>query len=51
MIDWKSFFANGGYTNGNSDPRSYECGRYEDEDDEEYDLMMQEEWEERMRED
>lgn len=35
-IDWKAFWANGGYSNENSDPRSYDNG-YDDED-EEYDV-------------
>lgn len=32
MIDWPSFFANGGYSNENSDPLSYDDGEdyYED---------------------
>lgn len=25
-IDWKSFYANGGYSNENSDPASYDDG-------------------------
>ena len=37
-IDWKAFYANGGYSNENSDPQSYddeddyydECERYDD---------------------
>ena len=33
-IDWKAFYANGGYSNENSDPQSYDN---EDDDDEEYD--------------
>ena len=32
-IDWKAFYANGGYSNENSDPQSY---YYEDEYDDEY---------------
>ena len=36
--DWKAFYANGGYSNENSDPQSYddeddyddECERYDD---------------------
>ena len=32
-IDWNAFYANGGYSNENSDPLSYDDG----EDDEEYD--------------
>lgn len=31
-IDWKAFYANGDYSNENSDPLSYDDG----EDDEEY---------------
>ncbi|MGN0491842.1 hypothetical protein [Ruminococcus sp.] len=30
-IDWKSFYANGGYSNENSDPLSYDDG-YDEED-------------------
>ena len=33
-IDWKAFYANGGYSNENSDPQSYD---YEDDEDEMYD--------------
>lgn len=32
-IDWKSFYANGGYSNENSDPDSYDDGRYDDTND------------------
>ena len=32
-IDWKAFYANGGYSNENSDPQSYDD---EDDDDNEY---------------
>lgn len=32
-IDWKAFWANGGYSNENSDPQSYDD---EDDDDDEY---------------
>ena len=32
-IDWKAFYANGGYSNENSDPQSYGD---EDDDDDEY---------------
>ena len=32
-IDWNAFYANGGFSNENSDPLSYDDG----EDDEEYD--------------
>ena len=32
-IDWNAFFANGGYSNENSDPQSYDD---EDDDDDEY---------------
>ena len=35
-IDWKAFYANGGYSNENSDPQSYDDG-LGDYDDEEYD--------------
>ena len=31
-IDWKAFYANGGYSNENSDPQSYDDG-LDDEDD------------------
>ena len=34
MIDWKAFYANGGYSNENSDPESYDVG--EDDYDENY---------------
>ena len=33
-IDWKAFYANGGYSNENSDPQSYDDGL--GGDDEEY---------------
>ena len=33
-IDWKAFYANGGYSNENSDPQSYDD---EDDYDDEYD--------------
>ena len=32
-VDWKAFYANGGYSNENSDPQSYDD---EDDDDDEY---------------
>ena len=48
IIDWKSFYANGGYSNGNSDPLSYENGC--DDEDEEYTDIMREEWHRRMKE-
>ena len=32
-IDWKAFYANGGYSNENSDPQSYDD---EDDCDDEY---------------
>ena len=32
-IDWKAFYANGGYSNENSDPQSYDD---EDDADDEY---------------
>ena len=32
-IDWKAFYANGGFSNENSDPQSYDG---EDDDDDEY---------------
>ena len=34
-IDWKAFYANGGYSNENSDPQSYD---EEDDDDDEYEM-------------
>ena len=34
-IDWKAFYANGGYSNENSDPQSYDDGP-DDDDWEEY---------------
>lgn len=48
MIDWKPFYANGGYSNGNSDPLSYENGC--NDEDEEYNDIMREEWHRRMEE-
>ena len=33
-IDWQAFYANGGYSNENSDPQSYDDGL--DDDDVEY---------------
>ena len=48
MIDWKSFYANGGCSNGNSDPLSYENGC--NDEDEEYTDIMREEWHRRMEE-
>lgn len=33
-IDWKAFYANGGYSNENSDPQSYDDE--DDYDDDEY---------------
>lgn len=35
-IDWNAFYANGGYSNENSDPQSYDDGLDDGEDDEEY---------------
>lgn len=32
MIDWDRFFSNGGYSNENSDPDSYDDGEDEDDD-------------------
>ena len=40
-IDWKAFYANGGYSNENSDPQSYD-----DEDD--YESYYEDEYEEGM---
>lgn len=43
MIDWKAFYANGGYSNDNSDPASYDDGAdgcdedYFDDDDDDDD--------------
>ena len=34
-IDWKAFYANGGYSNENSDPQSYDD---EDDYDDEYEM-------------
>ena len=34
-IDWKAFYANGGYSNENSDPQSY---NYEDDYDDESEM-------------
>lgn len=36
-VDWRSFHANGGYSNENSDPASYDDG-YLDNDDEYEDM-------------
>ena len=35
-IDWKAFYANGGYSNENSDPQSYDDDDLDDGDWEEY---------------
>ena len=35
-IDWKAFYANGGYSNENSDPQSYDDDDFNDGDWEEY---------------
>ena len=35
-IDWKAFYANGGYSNENSDPQSYDDDDLDDVDCEEY---------------
>ena len=35
-IDWKAFYANGGYSNENSDPQSYDDG-LDDYDEDDYD--------------
>ena len=35
-IDWKVFYANGGYSNENSDPQSYDDDDLGDGDCEEY---------------
>ena len=37
-IDWKAFYANGGYSNENSDPQSYDDeGDYDGDEYEGYD--------------
>ena len=36
-IDWKAFYANGGYFNENSDPQSYDDGDDDDDESEMYD--------------
>ena len=36
-IDWKAFYANGGYSNENSDPQSYDDGLDDDDGDDDYD--------------
>ena len=36
-IDWKTFYANGGYSNENSDPQSYDDGDDYDDESEMYD--------------
>ena len=33
MINWKAFYANGGYSNENSDPASYDDGEEDDRDE------------------
>ena len=35
-IDWKAFYANGGYSNENSDPQPYDDDDFDDGDWEEY---------------
>ena len=35
-IDWEAFWANGGFSNENSDPQSYDCDDFDDDDWEEY---------------
>ena len=35
-IDWKAFYANGGYSNENNDPQSYDGYDLDDGDYEEY---------------
>ena len=35
-IEWKRFFANGGYSNENSDPYSYDDGCEEEDDYDDY---------------
>ena len=35
-IDWNAFFANGGFSNANSDPQSYDGDDLDDGDFEEY---------------
>lgn len=39
-IDWKAFYVNGGYSNENSDPQSYDDGL--DDNDEEYNDVHEE---------
>lgn len=39
-IDWKAFYANGGYSNENSDPQSYDDSL--DDNDEEYNDVHEE---------
>ena len=42
-IDWNAFYANGGYSNENSDPASYDDGRCDDTNDDagdEYDEWL-----------
>ena len=34
-IDWKAFYANGGYSNENSDPQSYDDGLADDDEESE----------------
>ena len=46
-IDWKAFYANGGYSNENSDPQSYDDGLDDDEDyDDDYEYGRFDDYEE-----
>ena len=47
-INWKAFYANGGYSNENSDPQSYDDGLddYGDEYDDDYEYGRFDDYEE-----
>ena len=48
-IDWKAFYANGGYSNENSDPQSYDDGLDDDEDyDDDYEYGRFDDYEEQV---
>ena len=47
-IDWKAFYANGGYSNENSDPQSYDDGLGDDDEecDDDYEYERFDDYEE-----
>lgn len=47
-IDWKAFYANGGYSNENSDPLSYDDGLGDDDEecDDDYEYERFDDYEE-----